>query len=86
MNEYNKRALQHLTKVKAKLVEMTEGCALDMHEPDSVTAMVTGNYLDNAMGAQPFSGEYCVRLTQDNGSEWFNLADLIALARLADVE
>jgi hypothetical protein len=61
-----------------------------MHEPDEqgVSAVVTGYHLDNAMGNDPCNncGEFTVGISRDGGDsyEWFNLADLIALARRAE--
>lgn len=71
-----------------RLLTVTENCRLDMHEPDEqgLSAVVAGYRLDNAMGHDPFSncGEFTVGLSLDDGVsyEWFNLADLIALARM----
>lgn len=70
-----------------RLLKATKDCRDDMHEPDEqgVSAIVTGYYLDNAMGDNPFNncGEFTVAIIQDDGSkEWFNLATLIALARI----
>lgn len=75
----------------ARMLEITEGCRPDMHEPDEqdVDAVVTGFKLDNAMGDDPYHnvGEYTVGLGKWEGGElvgvrWFNLASLIALARI----
>jgi hypothetical protein len=70
-----------------RLLEVTKNCRDDMHEPDEqgITAIVTGYNLDNAMGDNPINncGEFTVAIVQDDGrKEWFNLADLIALARI----
>jgi hypothetical protein len=70
-----------------RLLEATKDCREDMHEPDEqgVSALVSGYHLDNAMGDNPFDncGEFTVAIVQDDGSkEWFNLATLIALARV----
>jgi len=55
----------------------------DWHEPDNqqVTAVVTGNHLDNAMGDTGRCGEFVVRLSVD-GVEIcvVNLATLLAAA------
>jgi hypothetical protein len=76
----------------ARLLSATKGCRVDMHEPDEqgIKAVVVGTDLDNAMGDRPVilpSGraEFCVAISRDDGTgtEWFNLASLIALARLA---
>jgi hypothetical protein len=70
-----------------RLLKATENCREDMHEPDEqgISAVVAGNHLDNAMGDDPADncGEFTVAIVQDDGSkEWFNLATLIALARI----
>lgn len=63
-----------------------------MHEPDEqdIYAVVTGTHLDNAMGDNPCDNccEFTVGLGDQDGNnrEWFNLADLIALARLAQLK
>lgn len=62
-----------------------------MHEPDNngLSAVVTGSELDNAMGdcaPADACGEYIVTITDAGGNvEHFSLANLIALARVADV-
>ena len=72
-----------------RLQEVTASCRPDMHEPDEqgLTAVVSGYHLDNAMGPHPADncGEFTVGLSINGGTsyEWFNLADLIALARRA---
>lgn len=58
-----------------------------MHEPDNqgVSAVIAGYHLDNAMGDDPTRncGEFTVGIIRGDGSrEWFNLATLIALARI----
>lgn len=70
-----------------RLLNITENCRDDMHEPDEqgVTASVIGDHLDNAYGTQitvenGFQ-EYIVILKRDGKQELFNLANLIALAR-----
>lgn len=77
-----------------RLNKVTANCREDMHEPDNqgISAKVTGWQLDNAMGDNPYHncGEYTVGITQEdeNGNsftEWFNLADIIALARKAQL-
>lgn len=80
-----------LAETLARLLAITEGCRDDMHEPDAQGLMATahGFHLDNACGSDPMTnhGELTVLLsrTTPNGtrSAWFNLADLIALARRA---
>jgi hypothetical protein len=75
-------------KILSDLQFVTRNCRPDMHEPDEqgISAIVTGFDLDNACGADPYSncGEFTVAITtNDGGKTWFNLADLIALARQA---
>ena len=70
-----------------RLLIATKNCRHDMHEPDEqgITVMVSGYNFDNAMGDNPNDncGEFTVAIVQDDGSkEWFNLATLIALARI----
>lgn len=70
-----------------RLLRVTKHCRPDMHEPDEqgITVMVSGYNFDNAMGDNPNDncGEFTVAIVQDDGSkEWFNLASLIALARV----
>ena len=76
-----------LKAIQARLHSVTRDCRTDMHEPDEqdVSAVVTGLALDNAMGADPYHNcqELTVGITQGVRTEWFNLADLIALARMA---
>jgi hypothetical protein len=70
-----------------RLQKITIRCRADMHESNEqgLSAVVTGWHLDNAMGDSPYSncGEFTVGLSLDGGAsyDWFNLADLIALAR-----
>ncbi len=75
-----KDTLERLTKV-------TVNCRPDMHEQKNVSAVVTGYQLDNAMGDDPCHncGEFTVGISRDGGDshQWFNLADVIALARMA---
>ncbi len=71
-----------------RLQKATKGCREDMHEPDNedVEAVVSGYFLDNAMGNNPATncGELTVGIRAGDGPyEWFNLATLIALARKA---
>ena len=84
-----KGKIKMLNERQAKIVEqlnaVTVNCRTDMHEP-GITAIVTGYELDNAMGADPNNncGEFTVGLVAfDDKITWFNLADLIALARQA---
>lgn len=81
-----------------KLLQITDGCRPDMHEPDEqgLSAIVTGLDLDNAFGdyrqlvrETPEAEEIVVTLRRDqDGEGWYtqiqiNLATLIALARRA---
>ena len=74
-----------------KLLQITEGCRDDMHEPDEqgLSAKVLGVKLDNAFPSTTLSHEIRVMLTRGSGNdfdtEFFNLATLIALARKADL-
>ena len=72
-----------------KLLEITDGCRADMHEPDNngVSATVEGVQLDNAFGDSGMTDELVVIITkeQDHGDDCimkFNLATLIAFARV----
>ena len=77
-----------------RLVAITEECRPDMHEPDNqgVTGRVIGDHLDNAMGERVSENSVLLgyqelivildRTRQHKGSESFNLASLIALARV----
>lgn len=70
-----------------RLLRVTQDCRPDMHEPDEqgISVMVSGYNFDNAMGDNPDNncGEFTVAIVQEDGSkEWFNLATLIALARI----
>lgn len=79
-----------------RLTEVTKGCRPDMHEPDEqgVDAIVIGNQFDNASGDKPYfpmrSGTVypyseitvCIFREDTIQYEWFNLATLIAVARL----
>ena len=75
------------------LVEFTDGCREDMHEPDeqNIEARVVGDHLDNAMGTDIRSEaieqgyqEFVVVLKRNNKTLKINLANLIALARKAE--
>lgn len=72
-----------------RLRKITESCREDMHEPDEqgIVCDVKGNHLDNSMGDDPMFnyGEYTVLLRREGKDEWFNLSNLIALARLAKI-
>lgn len=75
-----------------RLIEFTKECRFDMHEPDEqgLKARVIGDHLDNACGnridldaIEKSYQEYVVVLEKGTAIERFNLATLIALARLA---
>lgn len=82
-------ANKRLFPIHEVLLQVTADCRPDMYKPDNqgLEAVVAGYYLDNAMGARPESncGEFTVGLKKDGVTTWFNLADLIALARKAQV-
>ncbi len=91
---YDLRAIDQLRPVLAELQSITEPCRIDMHEPDEqdVSAHVAGTKLDNACGTviEPWRvvqgcQEIVVYITRDGDTTAFNLADLIALARLATI-
>ena len=75
-----------------RLLKITDGCRPDMHEPDEqgITAIATGWQLDNAFSSsnpRNNCGEMAVGIAKntnlfENDPEWFNLATLIALARI----
>jgi len=78
-------------ELSQRLLGSTAGCREDMYEPDEagVHALFTGFRLDNAHGDDPHYnyGEMAVgiyKVDDDGGKhvEWFNLASLIALARI----
>ena len=73
-----------------RLIEVTHDCRPDMHESDEqgITAILTGFQLDNAMGDNPHRnlGEMTIGIKREDRPhdiEWFNIASLIALARIA---
>ena len=72
-----------------RLLAITKGCRHDMHEPDEqgLSARIVGDELDNAFGEQETAHlgfqEIVAILTREGaGEERFNLATLIALARV----
>jgi len=80
-----------LEEFSERLLKITEDCRDDMHEPDNngITAMVTGDKLDNAMGDDPIHNQWELivnisKISDINyeSTESFNLASLIALARI----
>ena len=79
--------MTHQPTYEERLLEITKDCRDDMHEPDEqdLTCMVSGFHLDNAVGDNPTSnfGEFTVGIGKGDGTkQWFNLATLIALARI----
>jgi len=80
MRDYEKELLQDCQK---RLLEVTQGCADNMHEPPVILVGVWGEKLDNAgLGHEAFM----VLVNENTGrSETFNLANLIALARMANI-
>jgi hypothetical protein len=75
-----------------RLVECTKNCRNDMHSPDNqgISAVVTGINLDNSFGGSDPTKtqlEMMVGLKNEDNShiEWFNLANLIAMARMANL-
>ena len=82
-------------QMRDRLRAFTATCRPDMHEPDNqgIKAAVSGHILDNAAGvditdgpAVHQCGEFFVHLFNENTGEVerFNLASLIALARMAE--
>lgn len=74
----------------ARLNRVLDGCRDDMHEPDEqgVSCRIVGDHLDNAMPASltHHCGEFLVCISSQSthlGEDYFNLAGLIALARMA---
>lgn len=84
-----------LSDIQGLLRNITRDCRYDMHEPDEqgVKARVIGDHLDNANGCsiEPWllergAHEFVVVIEREDHNPAlykFNLADLIALARLA---
>ena len=67
-----------------RLLKATKGCRTDMHEPDEegIIAKLSGNHLDNAGGDDPTFNEFIVTLKRGEMIDHFNVATLIALARI----
>ena len=88
MQNYDERARAYMRPFGQRLLTITEDCRIDMHEPDEqdVSARVYGQHLDNAMGESITIDdgfqEYVVILRRGIAAEKFNLATLIALARI----
>lgn len=83
-----------MTEMKNRLNQITNGCNVEMHEPDNenVSARVVGYKLDNAIGDAIIENaikdgwqELVVIIDNDGKKEMFNLACLIALARKAEI-
>jgi len=92
------KAVRRLQPVQSELLRMLDGCRVDMHEPDEQNVQVTvvGTHLDNAINTgfgppewNDISTECMVGITRwmsgYQDTRWFNLADLLAIARLADL-
>ncbi len=89
--------MSRLSEIQALLLHITRDCRPDMHEPDEqgVKAHVIGDHLDNAMGnsIEPFlleqhAHELVVIIRREDHDPplyRFNLADLIAIARKAEL-
>lgn len=83
-----------LKETARRIRKITVDCRYDMHEPDEqeVSATVIGDHLDNAMGnhvmEEGHRQEFLVIIKNDltGEEEKFNLANLIALARLASFD
>ncbi len=75
-----------MSSFEDRLLDITANCRGDMHEPDEqgLSALVSGYILDNAFGSDPHqnNAEYTIGLYNDERMEWFNLATLIAYARI----
>lgn len=90
-NDLDSEQRAYLDGELQKLLQFTRGCRIDMHEPDEqcLDAEFDGYYFDNA----GCSGELHVILHEDVSDETgpryntlkINLANLIALARLANL-
>ena len=67
-------------KDSAKLIHMTDGCRGSMHEPDEndVSATIKDGLFDNAGGG----GEMELTIWKGNFAGKFNMASLVALARI----
>ena len=82
------RELKMLSHVGNRLTVLTKQCRASMRQPD-ISARVIGNKLDNAFGIAIIDTlivngqqELIVVLEKDQILQLFNLADLIALARI----
>ena len=90
--------MTRLSELQALLRYITRDCRPDMHEPDEqgVRAHVIGDHIDNAMGSsiipellEKRAHELVVIIQRDDYDPplyRFNLADLIAMARKAELE
>jgi len=87
--ETEKATLNQMAEEAKLLKKFLEPCRLDMHEPDEqdVSAKVVGDHLDNAMGdyinPEGKYQEFVIVLKKGKKTLNVNLANLIALARLA---
>jgi hypothetical protein len=88
MSKYERGALVAMLE---RLRKTTGGCDVVMHKPENqgVSAVTTGWEFDNASGDYPQASSYRMSLgIQRKGQpkiQWFNLANLVALARMADL-
>ena len=77
-----------LSKIHQHLLEITDGCNEDMHEPDSqgLTAGTAGFGFDNA-GGEPEELTLVIERSRSNFEQELriNMADLVALARKARI-
>ena len=90
--------MSRLSETQALLRHITRDCRPDMHEPDDqgIKAHVIGDHLDNAMGSsiiEPLLEQHAHEIVviirrkdYDPPLYRFNLADLIAMARIAELE
>lgn len=83
---------ERMLVILQELQEVTQGCRDNMHEPDEqgIRAEVVGDHLDNAFGTHigeniEYDQEFVVRIIRDGKTNDFNLADLIALARMTNL-
>lgn len=82
---------QLFRKEQSRLREVLRYTSADVHEPDCVAhfkVVLRGNHLDNAMSAVDVESshkEYMLGVKRDGVVEWFNLANLLAIAKNANV-
>ena len=88
------RVKTQLSPILQRLRSLTKDCSEDMHEPDCagvIVRKVAGRKLDNAYGVGETTGigfknpeRRFLLVNEDTGEqEWFNLSDILALARKA---